>query len=46
MARRWDWPTTCRFANAVGALSTRDIGAQAALPTLDEVETLLGGPIP
>ncbi len=41
MARRRPWPETCRFANAVGALSTRDIGAQTALPTLDEVERLV-----
>lgn len=41
MARRLPWPETCRFANAVGALSTRDIDAQTALPTLGEVEDLL-----
>jgi ribokinase len=41
MARRLPWPETCRFANAVGALSTRSIGAQTALPTLAEVEVLL-----
>jgi ribokinase len=41
MARRLPWPETCRFANAVGALSTRAIGAQTALPTLAEVEGLL-----
>lgn len=41
MARRLPWLETCRFANAVGALSTRDIGAQTALPTLAEVEELL-----
>jgi ribokinase len=43
MARRWPWPDTCRFANAVGALSTREIGAQTALPTLAEIEALLDG---
>ena len=41
MARRWPWPEAVRFANAVGALSTRAIGAQTALPTLEEVEALL-----
>lgn len=41
MARRWPWPDTCRFANAVGALSTTGAGAQAGLPTLAEVEDLL-----
>jgi sugar/nucleoside kinase (ribokinase family) len=30
-----------RFANAVGALACRKLGAQASLPSLDEVETLL-----
>lgn len=30
-----------RFANAVGALATRGVGAQASLPTQREVETLL-----
>lgn len=41
MARRWSWTRTTRFANAVGALSTREIGAQTSLPTLNEVEDLL-----
>lgn len=41
MARRLGWPETCRFANAVGALSTRAIGAQTALPTLEEARELL-----
>jgi ribokinase len=41
MARRRPWPETCRFANAVAALSTRDYGAQTALPTLSEVEELM-----
>lgn len=41
MARRWPWLETARFANAVGALSTRDTGAQTALPSLTEVEDLL-----
>lgn len=41
MARRLPWPEACRFANAVGALSTRSVDAQTALPTLAEVEDLL-----
>jgi ribokinase len=41
MALRWDWPRTVRFANAVAGLSTRDVGAQTALPTLTEVADLL-----
>jgi ribokinase len=41
MALRWPWEVTGRFANAVGALSTRGIGAQSSLPTLDEVNRLL-----
>lgn len=43
MARRWPWPETCRFANAVAALSTTGTGAQSALPQLAEVDALLGG---
>jgi len=31
-----------RFANAVGALTTRALGAQSSQPTLQEVEKLLG----
>ncbi|MEA2527419.1 MAG: ribokinase, partial [Thermomicrobiales bacterium] len=42
MALRWDWPQALRFANAVAGLSTRALGAQTALPTLDEVADLLG----
>ncbi len=30
-----------RFANAVGALATRDVGARSALPTREEVERFL-----
>ena len=41
MAQRWPWPDVGRFANAVGALACCSLGAQASLPTLDEVETLL-----
>jgi ribokinase len=41
-ALRWEWPRVLRFANAVGALSTRSLGAQSSLPTLAEVASLLG----
>ncbi len=41
MAQRWDWPEVGRFANAVGALACCSLGAQASLPTLEEVETLM-----
>jgi ribokinase len=36
-------PEAARFANAVGALSTRGLGAQSSQPTLQEVEMLLSG---
>jgi ribokinase len=42
LAMRWEPPRTGRFANAVGALATRALGAQASLPTLAEVAALLG----
>src|SRR5215210_5521130 len=41
MAQRCDWPEVGRFANAVGALACCSLGAQASLPTLQEVEKLL-----
>lgn len=41
MARRLSWVETARFANAVAALACCGLGAQASLPTLTEVETLL-----
>jgi sugar/nucleoside kinase (ribokinase family) len=41
MAQRWPWPEVGRFANAVGALTCCSLGAQASLPSLQEVETLL-----
>lgn len=42
MAQRWSWEQTGRFANALGALSTRGIGAQASLPSMDEMTELMG----
>ena len=41
MAMRWPWPDVGRFANAVGALACRGLGAQASLPSLSDVEALL-----
>ena len=44
LGQRWDltdWPRIGRFANAVGALAIRALGAQEALPTLGEVVALL-----
>jgi sugar/nucleoside kinase (ribokinase family) len=41
LALRWPPEEIGRFANAVGALSTRALGAQAALPTLDDVVGLI-----
>jgi ribokinase len=37
----WDLPTRLRFAAATAALNCRALGGQAALPTRDEVESLL-----
>jgi sugar/nucleoside kinase (ribokinase family) len=41
MAKRWDWATTGRFANAVAGLAVESLGAQASLPSLDQVASLL-----
>lgn len=38
---RFDLETTGRFSNAMGALATREHGARASLPSLNEVETFL-----
>ena len=43
VAHRWEWPRTGRFANAVGALAIRALGAQTALPTLEETNILVRG---
>jgi ribokinase len=40
---RGDEPETAlRFANAAAALSTEKMGAQAGMPTLDEVRKRMG----
>jgi ribokinase len=41
MALRWPWERTGTFANALGALATRGIGAQTSLPGYDEVIHLI-----
>lgn len=41
MTLRWEWPRIAHFASAVGALSTRALGGQTALPTLDDVASLM-----
>lgn len=41
VAHRWAWPITGRFANAVGALAIRALGAQTSLPSRADVEHLL-----
>lgn len=41
MALRWGWPEVARFANAIGALAVRALGAQSSLPTMGEVRTVL-----
>lgn len=41
MAQHWPWLEVGKFANALGALACCSLGAQAALPTLSEVEALL-----
>jgi sugar/nucleoside kinase (ribokinase family) len=38
---RWTLETTGRFANAMGAMATRKLGARASLPPLDEVYAFL-----
>ncbi len=41
LAFRWEWPRIGQFANAVGVLATRSLGAQTSLPTRTEAETLV-----
>jgi hypothetical protein len=38
----WDWSRIGRFANAIGALSTPALGAQALLPGLAKAYRLIG----
>jgi sugar/nucleoside kinase (ribokinase family) len=39
--KQWDLNTAGRFANAMGALATRELGARTSLSELDEVNTFL-----
>ncbi|WP_038039020.1 carbohydrate kinase family protein [Thermorudis peleae] len=41
IVHHWELERIGQFANAVGALATRSVGAQTSLPTLQEVETFL-----
>ncbi|HEY1941396.1 MAG TPA: carbohydrate kinase family protein [Roseiarcus sp.] len=41
LLQRLDWPEALRFANRAAALSTLGYGAQAALPTLSDVQAAL-----
>lgn len=41
VACKWEWTEICPFANAVGTLATRGLGAQATLPTIEEVVALM-----
>ncbi|MEX2426528.1 MAG: carbohydrate kinase family protein [Thermomicrobiaceae bacterium] len=38
---RWELAKTGRFANALGALAIRELGARSSLPTLSEVEAFM-----
>ncbi len=40
LALRWPLPESAQLGNAVGALATRNLGAQASLPTWDEAMAL------
>lgn len=44
MATRWNWERTGKLANAVGALATRSLGAQEALPDINEVAAIMREP--
>jgi ribokinase len=44
MARRLPWSRAVQLGNALGALATRQLGAQASLPTWSEVAELTGIP--
>jgi sugar/nucleoside kinase (ribokinase family) len=38
---RWELPEIANFANAMGALATRQLGARSALPSLDETRDFI-----
>lgn len=38
---RWELWDSGRFANALGALATRELGARSSLPSMDELESFL-----
>lgn len=38
---QWPWPEIARFANAMGALAVRRLGARAGLPTRSELERFI-----
>jgi len=42
MSLRWPWLKTLTLANAMGGLATRALGAQASLPSLQDVAALTG----
>jgi ribokinase len=42
MALRWPWAKTLKLANACGGLACRAFGAQASLPSWDEIAALTG----
>ncbi|HEU0116083.1 MAG TPA: carbohydrate kinase family protein [Thermomicrobiales bacterium] len=44
MALRWPWPRAVRFANVVGGLAVRTLGAQSSLPSLAEAERWMTAP--
>jgi ribokinase len=46
LLRRWDLPTTVRFASAVAAIKCQHLGGRAGIPTLHEVEDFLGRSAP
>jgi ribokinase len=46
IARRLEIKAAIRFANAAGAAATSSIGAQAALPRLDDLRRLFGVDVP
>lgn len=45
MAKRWPWERTAALANALGAAATLGVGAQASLPTREDLVALTGSGI-